>query len=161
LSEGGKARLLISNHCFRGPANRHHGRRMRSICRPTSSCDTNLPPSRESSPFCTSRLNHSSWSTTRNQLLHDLIGSLPRLGSDLGQPGFNLGSERNFHSDIVGGGSPISNPNHTDRRHFSTSTIVTSNLDLKIAIADHNRGRDGAQRPRRPALGISSQDFDR
>ena len=26
----------------------------------------------------------------RNQFLHDLVGSLPRVGSDLGQPGLNL-----------------------------------------------------------------------
>ena len=47
---------IFDNRCeigcgFRGPANRHYDLRMRSICRPTSSCDTNLPPSRESSPF--------------------------------------------------------------------------------------------------------------
>lgn len=28
----------------------------------------------------------------RNQFLHHLIGSLPRFGSDFGQPGLDLGS---------------------------------------------------------------------
>src|SRR6185312_10028298 len=45
---------------FGRPTNSHQELRMRSIWRRTSSCETNLPSSREERPFFTSRLNHSS-----------------------------------------------------------------------------------------------------
>jgi len=52
------------NGGFRRPPNRCHiqERSIRSIWRRTSSCETDLPLSREASPFPTSCLNHSSWS---------------------------------------------------------------------------------------------------
>jgi hypothetical protein len=99
----------------------------------------------------------------RNQFLHNLVGSLPRFGSDPGKPGLDLGRERDFHTGIVGAKAPIANLNKIDSNLKKTEfpqprCDATLTLDFNRAIiADAvtvRRDRISA------CLALCSQDFD-